>query len=127
MHPRTRSNLGRLGLADRFENMQNLHIIDPVGYLDFLKLVGSAAVVLTDSGGIQEETTILGVSCLTIRENTERPITIDKGTNTLVGTDPEVILAAYKKCRSENISEPPIIDKWDGKAAERIAAILAQQ
>ena len=127
MHPRTRNNLGRLGLADRYDKMKNLHIIDPVGYLDFLKLVGSAAVVLTDSGGIQEETTILGVSCLTIRENTERPITIDKGTNTLVGTDPEVILAAYRKCRSENITEPPLIDKWDGKAAERIAAILAQQ
>ena len=76
MHPRTVHNLPKLGLAERFERMKGLRIIEPLGYLDFLKLMSQAAVVLTDSGGIQEETTILGVQCLTVRENTERPITI---------------------------------------------------
>jgi UDP-N-acetylglucosamine 2-epimerase (non-hydrolysing) len=127
MHPRTRSNLARLGLADRFAAMDRLTIIEPVGYLDFLKLMGEAAVVLTDSGGIQEETTILGTWCLTLRENTERPVTIDQGTNRLVGTDPATILAAYRDCRSAKLSNPPVPDKWDGHAAERIAAILAEQ
>ncbi|MCB9849371.1 MAG: UDP-N-acetylglucosamine 2-epimerase (non-hydrolyzing) [Phycisphaerales bacterium] len=125
MHPRTRNNLARLGLAERFAAMPNLRIIDPVGYLDFLKLMGQAAVVLTDSGGIQEETTILGTWCLTLRENTERPITIDQGTNRLVGTDTDNIINAYRKCRSTNLATPPVPDKWDGQAAKRIAAILA--
>jgi len=127
MHPRTRANLARLGLATRFEQMKKLHLIDPVGYLDFLKLMSNAAVVLTDSGGIQEETTILGVWCLTIRENTERPVTLTSGTNTLVGTDPERILAAYRRCRQAPLNEPPVPDKWDGRAAERIADILARE
>ncbi len=127
MHPRTKHNLGKLGLADRLEAMENLKIIEPVGYLDFLKLTGSAAVVLTDSGGIQEEATILGVWCLTLRENTERPVTIDQGTNTLVGTDPTKILDAYRNCRSQAVGDAQTPEKWDGKAAERIADILAKQ
>jgi UDP-N-acetylglucosamine 2-epimerase (non-hydrolysing) len=89
MHPRTLHNLGRLGLKQRLEGMPGLRLVEPLGYLDFLKLTSNAAVVLTDSGGIQEETTILGVWCLTIRENTERPATITHGTNQLVGTDPQ--------------------------------------
>ncbi len=125
MHPRTKANLARLGVADKFAAMTNIKIIDPVGYLDFLKLVGQSCVMLTDSGGIQEETTILGVWCLTIRENTERPVTITHGTNKLVGTRPESILAAYRECRANELGKPPVIDKWDGKAAERIAKILA--
>ncbi|NOX58505.1 MAG: UDP-N-acetylglucosamine 2-epimerase (non-hydrolyzing) [Planctomycetes bacterium] len=126
MHPRTKHNLAKLGLADRLEAMSQLKIIEPVGYLDFLKLTGSAAVVLTDSGGIQEETTILGVWCLTLRENTERPVTIDQGTNTLVGTDPTRILEAYRKCRTKEVGEAKTPEKWDGKAAERIAEVLAR-
>ncbi|NLE61888.1 MAG: UDP-N-acetylglucosamine 2-epimerase (non-hydrolyzing), partial [Planctomycetes bacterium] len=99
MHPRTRNNLQKLGLADRFTAMKQLRIVEPVGYLDFLKLMGRAAVVLTDSGGIQEETTILGVWCLTLRDNTERPATITNGTNRLVGNAPAKVIAAYKECR----------------------------
>ena len=98
--------------------------IEPVGYVDFLRLMADARVVLTDSGGIQEETTILGVPCLTIRHNTERPITVTMGTNTLVGTDPAAIrreaLAAIEGARPEP-ARPPL---WDGKAGERIAEII---
>jgi UDP-N-acetylglucosamine 2-epimerase (non-hydrolysing) len=125
MHPRTKANLAKLGLADRFDQMSGLRIVEPLGYLDFLKLVANASTVLTDSGGIQEETTILGVHCLTIRANTERPVTITQGTNQLVGTDPKKIVAAYRKARENPIAAPPTIDKWDGRAAERIAAVLA--
>ncbi len=127
MHPRTVANLEKLGLAGRFRAMPGLRIVEPLGYLDFMKLTANAAVVLTDSGGIQEETTILGVYCLTIRENTERPVTITQGTNQLVGTDPERIIAAYRRCRTTPLHGAPVPDKWDGKAAERIAAILAAQ
>lgn len=127
MHPRTRGNLGKLGLADRFAAMKQLQIIDPLGYLDFLKLTAEAAVVLTDSGGIQEETTILGVWCLTLRENTERPATITNGTNRLVGGDPDRILAAYRGCRAQHLDSTPVPEKWDGHAAERIAGILASR
>lgn len=125
MHPRTVANLKRLGVAPRFDAMPNFRIIEPLGYLDFMKLTANAACVLTDSGGIQEETTILGVHCLTVRENTERPVTLTQGTNQLVGTDPAKIVAAYKRCRATPLTNPPTPDKWDGKAAERIAAILA--
>lgn len=127
MHPRTRSNLPKLGLAERFAGMKQLKIVEPLGYLDFLKLTGNAAVVLTDSGGIQEETTILGVWCLTIRENTERPVTITHGTNMLVGSDPGKILDAYRSRRATRSTTRPVPEKWDGRAAERIAAILAEQ
>ncbi len=125
MHPRTAQNLSRLGLAERFARMTRLHVVEPLGYLDFLKLMGKAAVVLTDSGGIQEETTILGVWCLTVRENTERPVTLTSGTNALVGSDPEKIVSAYRRCRSTQLTDPPMPEKWDGRAAERIAAVLA--
>jgi UDP-N-acetylglucosamine 2-epimerase (non-hydrolysing) len=125
MHPRTVHNLSQLGLADRFEGMEGLRIVKPMGYLDFLKLMSRAAVVLTDSGGMQEETTILGVWCLTVRQNTERPVTIASGTNMLVGTDPEKIIYAYRRCRSTKMNTPPVPDKWDGLAAQRIAEILA--
>jgi UDP-N-acetylglucosamine 2-epimerase (non-hydrolysing) len=100
-------------------------VIEPLGYLDFLQLMSNAAVVLTDSGGIQEETTILGVWCLTLRENTERPVTLTQGTNTLVGTDPRRIVSEYQRCRASAENKPPAPEKWDGRAAERIAAVLA--
>jgi UDP-N-acetylglucosamine 2-epimerase (non-hydrolysing) len=126
MHPRTLANLSRLGLAPRIEALRSLKVVEPLGYLDFLKLMGRAAIVLTDSGGIQEETTILGVWCLTLRENTERPVTITHGTNTLVGTDPDKILTEYRRCRATPVGNARIPEKWDGRAAERIAAILAE-
>lgn len=125
VHPRTRANLHRNGLMTRLEQMSNLRLVDPLGYLDFLKLMTEAAIVLSDSGGIQEETTVLGVPCITLRENTERPVTIDVGTNQLVGTDPHKILAAYQKARSGHIQHR-IPELWDGKAAERIAHVLSR-
>ncbi len=126
MHPRTLHNLERLGLAARFRKAAGLRIIEPLGYLDFLQLMSQAAVVLTDSGGIQEETTILGVWCLTIRENTERPVTLTQGTNTLVGTDPARITGEYRRCRATRVDSPPVPELWDGHAAERIARLLAE-
>jgi UDP-N-acetylglucosamine 2-epimerase (non-hydrolysing) len=126
MHPRTVKNMETLGFKPRFDAMQNLKIVEPLGYLDFLKLTANAAVVLTDSGGIQEETTILGVWCLTIRENTERPVTISEGTNALVGTDTTRILEAYRERRSRPKGRTPVPAKWDGQAGERIAEILAK-
>ena len=124
MHPRTVNNLGRLGLAKRLDDMKQLRVVAPLGYLDFLNLMAHAAVALTDSGGIQEETTILGVWCLTLRENTERPITVTEGTNTIVGTDPDRVLAAYRRCRSNRVTDRPVPEKWDGRAAERIVQCL---
>ena len=100
-------------------------LIDPLGYLDFLKLMAYARVVLTDSGGIQEETTILKVPCLTLRENTERPITVEMGTNRLVGSDPARILENWREImRAGNPSASQTPPLWDGRAAERIVNIL---
>ncbi len=127
IHPRTRNNLPKLGLADRVAAMSNLILIEPAGYLDFLKLTSSAKLVLTDSGGIQEETTVLKVPCITMRENTERPITIEMGSNQLVGTDPEKILQAYRNVVEGKLPEGQLPEMWDGKAAQRIAKILAEK
>ena len=124
IHPRTRKNLPELGLAERVEGLTNLRLIDPAGYLDFLKLMSEAKLVLTDSGGIQEETTILKVPCITLRENTERPVTVEVGSNQLVGTDPDAIRAAYRRVVDGTLPEPQIPPLWDGKAAERIAGLL---
>jgi UDP-N-acetylglucosamine 2-epimerase (non-hydrolysing) len=126
MHPRTHHNIERLGFSGRFDGMKQMQIVEPLGYLDFLKLMGKAAVVLTDSGGIQEETTILGVPCLTLRENTERPVTLTSGTNKLVGSDPDRIISAYRACRSGNPTPTSVPEKWDGQAAERIVACLVE-
>src|SRR4029078_10491375 len=94
VHPRMRKTIAELGLSDRVESIKGLRLIDPLGYLDFLNLSSSAGLVLTDSGGIQEETTALGIPCITLRENTERPITVELGTNVVVGTDTSKIIAA---------------------------------
>lgn len=125
VHPRTLHNLRELGFVDRLEGMANFRIAEPLGYLDFLKLMSNAAVVLTDSGGIQEETTVLGVWCLTLRENTERPVTIDQGTNQLVGTDPARIIEAYRRCRANPTPPQRTPEKWDGDAAVRIVDVFA--
>jgi len=126
IHPRTRKNLDESVLGQRVAGMANLRLLDPIGYLDFLKLMSSARLVLTDSGGIQEETTILKVPCITLRENTERPITVEVGSNTVVGTDIEKILAAYHQTMSGGDSEPRTPEFWDGQAAQRIARTLAE-
>jgi UDP-N-acetylglucosamine 2-epimerase (non-hydrolysing) len=124
VHPRTRKNIESMGLQPRYDAMPQLQLIEPLGYLEFLKLMANAAVVLTDSGGMQEETTILGVPCLTLRENTERPITIQQGTNRLVGVEPARIQAAYDEVRRIGRMDKPAPEGWDGHAAERIARII---
>jgi UDP-N-acetylglucosamine 2-epimerase (non-hydrolysing) len=120
VHPRTQQRLTQAGMKTH----ANLKIIPPVGYLDFLCLLSKATMVLTDSGGIQEETTALGVPCLTLRENTERPITISQGTNLLVGTDPAKIVAAAKEVLAGKSKAGRIPPLWDGHAAERIVETL---
>jgi UDP-N-acetylglucosamine 2-epimerase (non-hydrolysing) len=120
VHPRTRKMMGGVG-----REQPGLMLIEPLGYLDFLSLEADAGAVLTDSGGIQEETTYLGVPCFTLRSNTERPVTVRAGTNTLLGLDPAAIagIPAALAARSEAPSEPPPL--WDGHAAERIAEVIA--
>lgn len=124
MHPRTRKNLGTMGLQRRVLDMHNLRLIDPAGYLDFLKLVANARLVLTDSGGIQEETTILRIPCITMRESTERPVTTEIGSNLLAGTQPKDILAAYERIILGQTRQPQVPPLWDGQAADRVADIL---
>jgi UDP-N-acetylglucosamine 2-epimerase (non-hydrolysing) len=117
VHPRTRQQLQGLQDAGR------LCLVDPLGYLDFIALEAGARLVLTDSGGVQEETTVLGVPCLTLRENTERPITVTEGTNRVVGRDPQAILAAARQVLDHGVERRrPAL--WDGKAGERIADVL---
>ncbi len=126
-HPRTRAKFEEFGMANRLAAMPNLQILDPIGYLDFLKLIASARLVLTDSGGIQEETTILKVPCLTLRENTERPITLEVGSNRLVGSDPSKIIAAYQEITSSRAANSEIPPLWDGRAVERIVDVLQRE
>jgi len=120
VHPRTRAKLQGLTYS------KEIHLLEPLGYLDFLSLQAQSTVVLTDSGGIQEETTVLGVPCLTIRENTERPVTIECGTNRLAGTTRSSILKAWRELRDEPQKERKIPPFWDGKAGERCHAVLSQ-
>ena len=127
VHPRTRAKIDEFGLAEMISK-SNIKLIDPLGYLDFMRLYSDARLVLTDSGGLQEETTVLGIPCLTLRENTERPVTIEMGTNILVGTDPEKIKrAAFKALEGSNSAHdatiPPL---WDGKASKRICDELSK-
>lgn len=133
IHPRTRQNLERWGFKGLVSEINNDHtgqrqpgiwITSPMSYLDFLKLMAHAKVVLTDSGGIQEETTILKVPCLTLRDNTERPITITRGSNILAGTDPEAILTHFRRVMDGVNQNSQLPDLWDGSAATRIVNIL---
>jgi UDP-N-acetylglucosamine 2-epimerase (non-hydrolysing) len=125
VHPRTRKTIAELGLSTRVESIKDLRIVEPLGYLDFLNLSSSARLVLTDSGGIQEETTALGIPCLTLRENTERPITVEMGTNVVVGTDTTKIVAAANAALNGSakkaLRQPPL---WDGQTSERILDAL---
>lgn len=120
VHPRTRKRIADAGLGEAAGSMR---FVDPLGYLDFLNLQEGAALVLTDSGGIQEETTVLGVPCLTLRENTERPITITHGTNRLVGLDPEAIRTEAARALADR-QVPVRPDLWDGRTSHRIAGLL---
>ena len=125
VHPRTRKTIAELGLSERVAAIKSLRLIDPLGYLDFLSLYSNACLVLTDSGGIQEETTALGIPCLTLRENTERPITVELGTNVVVGTDTTRIVTAARAALngSAKRSTQPV-PLWDGHASERILDAL---
>jgi len=124
LHPRTRANIDRFGLSQLIASPRIL-VLPPQGYLEMLGLMSSATVVMTDSGGIQEETTALGVPCLTLRENTERPITVEQGTNTLVGRSHEHILEALKDVLISGGKRGRVPELWDGRTGERIAAHLA--
>jgi UDP-N-acetylglucosamine 2-epimerase (non-hydrolysing) len=131
VHPRTRKTIAELGLSERVAAIGGLRLIEPLGYLDFLSLYSSARLVLTDSGGIQEETTALGIPCLTLRENTERPITVELGTNVIVGTDTNRIVTAARAALNGAVNglgkhvthQPPL---WDGHTSERILDALEQ-
>jgi len=124
IHPRTAGRLRDFGLEKRLAAAPNLRLVEPLGYLEFLDLMIHARVVLTDSGGIQEETTILGIPCLTLRENTERPVTITEGTNTLVGSDPVRIVDGVRRILAGESKAGRIPELWDGRAAGRIVALL---
>jgi len=127
VHPRTRARLSvDASLRARAEGARGLKLADPIGYLDFLALTANARLVMTDSGGIQEETTALGVPCLTVRHNTERPVTVEVGSNTLVGTDPAQVVPAAVAVLEGRGKKGRVPDLWDGRAAERIARILVR-
>ena len=123
IHPRTRKNIVQLGYVDKLS--PNIILIDPIGYIDFQCLVRNSAMVITDSGGIQEETTFLGIQCITVRDNTERPVTVEIGTNHLVGINFESAETAARNILSGKIKPGKIPDLWDGHAATRIVSILA--
>jgi UDP-N-acetylglucosamine 2-epimerase (non-hydrolysing) len=123
VHPRTLKQFESIGLVPERGDFADIMLTEPLGYIDFLKLMSESNIVITDSGGIQEETTVLGIPCLTVRENTERPITITEGTNMLVGTDTDKILHGFRKRMNQKktYNRPKL---WDGKASERIVQVL---
>lgn len=122
VHPRTRQRMSSLGIEPK-----RLKLVEPVGYLDFLALQRHAKLVITDSGGVQEETTYLGVPCITVRENTERPVTVTEGTNILVGQDMSLLRHEAAEILAGRAKEGRIPDLWDGKAGERIAQLILQE
>jgi UDP-N-acetylglucosamine 2-epimerase (non-hydrolysing) len=123
-HPRRVKRVQEFGFAERLAAMPDLRVMEPLGYLEFLNLMAGARLVLTDSGGIQEETAILGVPCLTLRENTERPLTVSQGTNTIVGRDPERIVTEALTILDGRNKAGRVPELWDGRAAERIVNVL---
>ena len=123
-HPRTAKQIHDFGLGSKFEAINNLLLLEPLGYLEFLGLMSQAKFVLTDSGGIQEETTILQVPCLTLREQTERPVTVKEGTNIVVGNRTERIIEESKKILEGKAKEGRVPRFWDGKAAKRIVEVI---
>ncbi len=124
VHPRTRKQMKLFGLEERVATATNLILTDPLGYLDFLKLMAHARLVVTDSGGIQEETTVLGVPCLTVRENTERPVTVSEGTNLVIGMSRERIVEESYEILAGRGKAGRRPELWDGRAAERIVQVL---
>ena len=125
IHPRTRSNMAKFGLEDTLTQSKNLILTEPLGYLEFIQLMTHSKAILTDSGGIQEETTYLGIPCLTFRDSTERPITVTLGTNQLLADlNPKITFAALEEILAGHQKKGQIPPLWDGHAAERIAENL---
>jgi UDP-N-acetylglucosamine 2-epimerase (non-hydrolysing) len=124
VHPRTKQSMNNAGLEKLITGPRFL-ILPPLGYREMLGLMKDAKMVLTDSGGMQEETTALGVPCITLRENTERPITVEQGTNTITGSDPDKIMACFNDIMVSGGKAGHIPELWDGKTAERIASIIS--
>ena len=124
LHPRTRKRLEDLSLIGRANAMPGLHLSEPLGYIDFLCLTASAKFVLTDSGGLQEETTALGVPCLTMRPSTERPATVSVGTNIVVGSDPQTIRKSVEDLLAGRAKTGSVPELWDGRASQRAAKVL---
>lgn len=122
VHPRTSQSLERAGLYRQLEAARHLHLVNPLGYLEFLSLNADARLIITDSGGLQEESTALGIPCLTMRSNTERPITVDTGTSILVGNDIDVLRQSIASIIEGRFKSGGCPELWDGRAAERIAA-----
>jgi len=126
IHPRTKKMINNFALDQKVKSNKNLYLTDPIGYLDFMNLMHNSKLCLTDSGGIQEETTYLGIPCITMRENTERPVTVDLGTNVIVGSNTNLIVTEVEKILQGKQKIGKIPELWDGKAAERIVEILAK-
>ncbi len=124
LHPRTSNMLKKFGFKNKIKQISNLILTKPLGYIDFLALIKESKTVLTDSGGLQEETTALGIPCITLRDNTERPITIEKGTNILTGNDTRKIIQAWENINMNGGKKGQIPDLWDGKTSERISNII---
>lgn len=124
IHPRTRKMIEQFGLSDKVKKMKNLQLLEPQGYLDFMQLMKNAKALLTDSGGIQEETTYLGIPCITMRENTERPITAEMGSNVIAGRNVDYIRKLLDKILVDEWKECRVPPLWDGHAAERIVEII---
>lgn len=127
MHPRTRNNLEGFNLKEKLKEMKNVSISDPLTYLEFMNAVMNSKFVLTDSGGIQEETTVLNIPCITLRDNTERPVTIEQGTNYLAGSNKNSILEIIQKVLNGKAKQYKGIEFWDGKAAERIVSVIKNE
>ena len=125
-HLRTVKRVQEFGFEERLAVMPNLQVTEPLGYLEFLNLMANARLVLSDSGGIQEETTILGVPCLTLRKNTEWPLTVTQGTNEIVGSDPQRIVAEALAMPDGKGKARLVPELWDGRAAKRIAEVLCK-
>ena len=126
IHPRTRKNIFKFVSKKEWSKLSNVQLIEPLGYFEFLNLMMNAKLVLTDSGGIQEETTVLKIPCLTVRENTERPITITEGTNVLVGVDSKKIISEAQKVLKGKAKKGKRPKFWDGKASDRIVKKLLE-
>ena len=124
LHPRTKKRLEQFSLLERAESMSQTVLTEPLGYLDFLSLTARARLVLTDSGGLQEETTVLGIPCLTMRDTTERPVTVTVGTNVIVGANPEAIRHQVSQILAGKAKTGRAPDLWDGHASERVAKVL---